>query len=176
MVNVTLNELIGNEIQLWNWLVDEEKPEDAVLDAFEFNEEGISHKLASYARVISNGEDEVAAMLAKADSMQKKVDALKASAKAMQNKMDRMSERAADAMKIMGVKKLESDGVKMRIQAYGDGSVEVTDPSVIDDRFLIPQDPKIDRKALKAWMKEQGVAEILGAKYSAPVEKFKFKF
>lgn len=172
----SLWEMNRNERILWEWLMDEEKPEDAVIDTIECNEAEMGEKLASYAHIISNGEDEVAALMAKAESMQSKVDEIKAHAKTIENKMNRMRELAGESMNLMGFEKLEANGVRMSMRAYGGGSVNITDAAAIQDKYLVPQPAKIDKKALLKAMKEAGFTELPGAEFIAPVKKFTFKF
>ena len=172
----SLFEMNRNERIMWEWLLDEEKPEDAVIDTIECNEAEMGEKLASYAHVISNAEDEVASLLARAKSMQEKVDEIKAHAKSIENKMNRMRELAGESMNLMGFSKLEVNGVRMSMRAYGSGSINITDAALVQDRFLIPQPAKIDREAIKKAMKEQGISEMPGAELIAPVKKFTFKF
>lgn len=172
----SLFEMNRNERILWEWLMDEEKPEDAVIDTIECNEAEMGEKLAGYAHVISNGEDEVAALLARAESMQQKVDEIKAHAKTIKNKMNRMRELAGESMNLMGFNKLEVNGVRMSMRAYGDGSINITDAALVQERFLIPQPAKIDKKAIMKEMKEQGLNILPGAELISPVKKFTFKF
>lgn len=171
----SLYELNKNESILWDWLIDEEKPEDAVIDTIECNEEEIMSKLVGYTHVITNADVEAEALEARAEAMQKKVDEVKNHAKSIRNKIDRMKDLAGQAMTNMGKEKFERDGVKISMRAYGGGSVAITSPELIEERFLVPQPAKVDKKAIMAAMKEAGVTELPGATLVAPEKKFTFK-
>jgi chromosome segregation ATPase len=136
----------------------EPEMQEALEDALNNLGEDIEIKLENYAKIIKNFESDIAGLKAEEERLAKK-------RKAMENSIKHMKERMTIAMQQTGKLDIKGELFKFKVQA--NPPAVVMDVNYIEDvpeKYLIAQDPKIDRKKLaedlKAGVELDGVAHL----------------
>ena len=142
----SIYELKNEFTSLWAILEDESASDEAILGAFETAEEDLAAKLENCCKYIAN---EKAAI----DGLKAEEDRLKARRQAKENAIERLKKLMADAMNASGNKKLPCGTFTCSIQANPPKTVIDVSIADIPDKYLIPQLPKVDTKALAADLK-----------------------
>ena len=122
----------------------EPEMQEALEDALNNLDEDIEIKLENYAKIIKNFESDIAGLKAEEERLAKK-------RKAMENSIKHMKERMTIAMQQTGKLDIKGELFKFKVQA--NPPAVVMDVNYIEDvpeQYLIAQDPKIDKKLLKA--------------------------
>ena len=132
--------------------------QEALEDALNNLDEDIEIKLENYAKIIKNFESDIAGLKAEEERLAKK-------RKAMENSIKHMKERMTIAMQQTGKLDIKGELFKFKVQA--NPPAVVMDVNYIEDvpeKYLIAQDPKIDKKKLaedlKAGVELDGVAHL----------------
>ena len=136
----------------------EPEMQEALEDALNNLDEDIEIKLENYAKIIKNFESDIAGLKAEEERLAKK-------RKAMENSIKHMKERMTIAMQQTGKLDIKGELFKFKVQA--NPPAVVMDVNYIEDvpeKYLIAQDPKIDKKKLaedlKAGVDLDGVAHL----------------
>lgn len=136
----------------------EPEMQEALEDALNNLGEDIEIKLENYAKIIKNFESDIAGLKAEEERLAKK-------RKAMENSIKNMKQRMTEAMIRTGKVDIKGELFKFKVQA--NPPAVVMDVNYIEDvpeKYLIAQDPKIDRKKLaedlKAGVELEGVAHL----------------
>lgn len=136
----------------------EPEMQEALEDALNNLGEDIEIKLENYAKIIKNFESDIAGLKAEEERLAKK-------RKAMENSIKKMKERMTIAMQQTGKLDIKGELFKFKVQA--NPPAVVMDVNYIEDvpeKYLIAQDPKIDKKKLaedlKAGVELEGVAHL----------------
>ncbi|MCR4556365.1 MAG: siphovirus Gp157 family protein [Saccharofermentans sp.] len=151
-------ELTGSFQTLWN-LMEEGVLEDSVLEeVFENTTEELAIKLEGYCKFIKNLESDIA-------GLKEEEKRLSARRKTMENTVERAKEAMKVAMNTAGEKKLPCGTFTVSVQSNPPSCVIDCELAGIPSKYLIPQEPKIDRKALLEDLKSEdnilkGVAHI----------------
>jgi chromosome segregation ATPase len=136
----------------------EPEMQEALEDALNNLGEDIEIKLENYAKIIKNFESDIAGLKAEEERLAKK-------RKAMENSIKNMKQRMTEAMIRTGKVDIKGELFKFKVQA--NPPAVVMDVNYIEDvpeKYLIAQDPKIDKKKLaedlKAGVELDGVAHL----------------
>ena len=136
----------------------EPEMQEALEDALNNLGEDIEIKLENYAKIIKNFESDIAGLKAEEERLAKK-------RKAMENSIKNMKQRMTEAMVQTGKVDIKGELFKFKVQA--NPPAVVMDVNYIEDvpeKYLIAQDPKIDKKKLaedlKAGVELDGVAHL----------------
>jgi chromosome segregation ATPase len=136
----------------------EPEMQEALEDALNNLGEDIEIKLENYAKIIKNFESDIAGLKAEEERLAKK-------RKAMENSIKNMKQRMTEAMIRTGKVDIKGELFKFKVQA--NPPAVVMDVNYIEDvpeKYLIAQDPKIDKKKLaedlKAGVELEGVAHL----------------
>ena len=152
----SIYELKNEFLTLWAILEDESASDEAILGAFETAEEDLAAKLENCCKYIAN---EKAAI----DGLKAEEDRLKARRQAKENAIERLKKLMADAMNASGNKKLPCGTFTCSIQANPPKTVIDVSIADIPEKYLIPQLPKVDTKALAADLKNPETSGDLAA-------------
>lgn len=142
---MNLFELSQEYLTVLEMAEDPEVDPKTVADTIEAIEADIEDKADSYARIITqlNGD---------ADSLDGEIERLTARKKVLKGNADRLKRSLEEAMRATGKVKfktpLHSFGIQKNVP-----SVSITDERNIPDRFLVPQPPKVDKRAIMAELK-----------------------
>ena len=149
---MTLYELNDNWETVFNMLSDPEADEEMIFDTLEAIEGDIEEKAIGYAKVIKNLEADVPALKEEVDRLNKKKQAKESKAKFLKLKLE-------ETMKNLGRLEIKTDLFDFKIQK-NPPAVDVLDINLIPDAYKIPQDVKVDKKAILQDIKNG--AEIKG--------------
>ena len=143
---------------LWNLMEEGTLEDEMLLDAFKNQEEEISIKIEGYCKFIKNLESDIAGLKAEEERLKDK-------RKTMENTIDRAKKAMKAAMEVTGEKKIKGDLFTVAIQA--NPSAVVMDEQYLEnipEKYLIPQEPKLDRKKIaediKAGEDLNGIAHL----------------
>lgn len=140
-------------------LIETETIDDGVIiDAWENQTEALVDKGENVAKYMTIVDGEIAVI----DEEIKRLQALK---KTKQNSKERVKTLMKDAMNAAGEKKLKCGTFTVSIQNNPPSCVIDCDLAGIPSKYLIPQDPKVDKKAILEDLKAddnilKGVAHI----------------
>lgn len=136
----------------------EPEMQEALEDALNNLGEDIEIKLENYAKIIKNFESDIAGLKVEEERLAKK-------RKAMENSIKNIKQRMTEAMIRTGKVDIKGELFKFKVQA--NPPAVVMDVNYIEDvpeKYLIAQDPKIDKKKLaedlKAGVELEGVAHL----------------
>ena len=138
----TLYELTNDYLTLLDMAEDPDVEEDVLRDTMEGIEGEIEIKADGYARVMK----QLAATSANLEYEEKR---LMNRRKTIDRNIKRMKQALQDAMVATGKPKFKTDLFSFTIRK-NPASVVIDRETSIPPEFLIPQDPKIDKKAIKA--------------------------
>lgn len=114
----------------------------------------ISVKAENYARIRMNLKATADELSAKAKIFKAEADRLAAKAKSAENYIKRMNDYLLFAMELAGLKQIPTEIGKFYTQSTM--RVEVTDAWSVPEQFTTPQEPKVDKDAIKRAFKETG--------------------
>ena len=146
---------------LWMILEDELADDETIAGAWETATEDLTDKLENCCKYIKNTETEIAGLKAEEER-------LYARRKAKENAVKRLKELMKMAMLAAGEKKIACGTFTTSVQNNAP-SVVIDEPYIenIPEKYLIPQDPKIDKKLMLEDLKSdiavpdlEGVAHI----------------
>ena len=143
---------------LWELMEDGTLDDDALMGAFDVAKEDLADKLEGYCKFIKNLESDIAGL--KAEEAR-----IKARRQTMENTVDRAKEAMKKAMNTAGEKKLPAGSFTVSVQA-NPPKVVLDEQYLgnIPEKYLIPQEPTINKKAmledLKAGENLEGLAHM----------------
>lgn len=151
-----LYELTDAYASLVAQLEDAETDEEAlaIVDKINTVTTDISAKAEAYAYIRMNLKAQADEIQAKANIFKAEADRLSAKAKSAENNIKRLNEHLLFAMGVAGMKQLPTPIGKFYTQTTT--SVEVLDAWKVPQEFTTPQEPKVDRNAIKRAFKETG--------------------
>ena len=152
----SIYELKNEFAALWAILEDEAADDETILGAFDTATEDLADKLENCCKYIAN---EKAAI----DGLKAEEDRLKARRQAKENAIERLKKLMADAMNMAGNRKMPCGTFTCSIQANPPKTVIDVSIADIPDKYLIPQLPKVDTKALAADLKNPETANGLAS-------------
>ena len=117
----------------------------------------ISDKAENYAYIRMNLKSDADELAAKAAIFKAEAERLNAMAKSKENHIKRQNDHLIFSMGIAGIKQLPTSIGKFYTQKTT--SIEVLDAWAVPEQFTTPQEPKVDKNALKKAFNETG--EIL---------------
>ncbi len=121
---------------------------DNICQVYDLTCEQIEHKIDDVAKVMRNLKAEIEAV--KAEKMR-----LAARQSALEHNAEKLKSLVENTMINLGVKKFKTTAGNYTIQKFPP-SVTVTDIAKIPERFLTPQPPTVNAKAMIAEWKETG--------------------
>ena len=137
-------ELTNEFVTLWDLMESGELDDDALLGAFDCAKEDLAIKLEGYCKFIKNLESDIA-------GLKSEEERLSARRKTMENTVSRCKEAMKFALSKAGEKKIACGTFTVSVQ---DSTPSVVlDESYIEnipEEYLVPQEPKIDKKKIKA--------------------------
>lgn len=145
---MNIYELTGAYLQIQNLIEDGED----YADTLESIDDAIEDKAVGYAQVMKNLEGYVAALKTEETRLSDK-------RKSIENNIKRLKETLQEAMELTGKEKFKTPLFNFNIQ-NNPPSAQV-DEKQVDEKYLIPQPPKVDKKAIIADLKEG--KEVKGA-------------
>jgi chromosome segregation ATPase len=136
---------LTNELQvLWNLMEDGNLDDEMIIGAFDCAKEDLADKLEGYCKFIKNLESDIAGLKAEEER-------LNARRKAMENTITRCKDAMKFALNTAGEKKIPCGSFVVSVQ-NSTPSVVLDEQYIenIPEKYLIPQEPKIDKKRIKA--------------------------
>ena len=148
---MTLYQLKGEWLSLMDMLETEED-QQVINDTLESLNYEIEEKADNYARVIRELESRI-------DGLTKEIDRMMDTRRVIKNNISRLKGNLQDAMILTGKENFKTDLFSFGIQNNPPAVVLDTDKlSDIPEEFLIPQEPKLDRKSMKKYLEMNDVA------------------
>ena len=114
----------------------------------------IEDKLENIGKVIRNLEGEI-------EMLKNEETRLADKRKALESNKNRLKMYVEDQLAITGKDKVKT-GIFTFAMQNNAPSVKVTDEKLIPERYFVPVEPKLDKKALKESLKEMGVESMPG--------------
>ena len=136
----------------------EPEMQEALEDALNNLGEDIEIKLENYAKIIKNFESDIAGLKAEEDRLNKK-------RKTLENSIKTMKQRMTEAMISTGKVDIKGELFKFKVQT-NPPSVVMDEQYIenVPEKYLIPQEPKLDKKKLaedlKAGADLEGIAHL----------------
>ncbi len=142
----TLYEVTGQLLSLQESLATETDYEavEIIMDTMEGLDFEFEAKADGYAKIIRNLTSDV-------EGLKTEIDRLQNRKKTLENNITALKNRLEDSMIQTGKEKFKTELFSFGIQA-NPASVVIDDPTSIPTEFLIPQEPKVDRKAIKEYL------------------------
>ena len=147
---MTLYELKEQYQVLNKFIEDEELDRDAFKEALNQIEGSIEDKAENYIKLIKNLQSEASIFEAEAKRMKDKQEALERKAQRIKTTLD-------ETLQELKIKKLKAGLFSIWYQ--GSNSVEVIDVEKIPCQYVMPVEPKIDKKAILQDIKAGQIVE-----------------
>ena len=147
----SLYELTGEMLTLMEMASDPDVDEQTLADTMESVNYEIEDKADGYAKIIQ-------ALKAQEEGLKGEIERLQNRKRVIGNNIDRMKRNLEESMRAVGKTKFKTDLFSFGIQK-NPASVNILDESKVPKEYLIPQEPKIDKKGLIAFVKEHGNTE-----------------
>ena len=136
---------LTNELSLlWDLMENGELEDEVLIGAFDCAKEDLADKLEGYCKFIKNLESDISGLKAEEER-------LNARRKTMENTVSRCKEAMKMALNTAGEKKIACGTFTVSVQ--NNAPSVVLDESYIEnipEEYLVPQEPKIDKKKIKA--------------------------
>ena len=142
----SLYELTGQMEYLKELLEDTEVEDQVVLETMESIEYEIEEKADGYAKIIRMLSAEV-------DAIDGEIERLTARKKSLSNNVNRLKSSLSESMILLDKRKFKTPLFSFHIQK-NPATVDIV--GKVPKKFLIPQEPKVDKKAIIAFVKEHG--------------------
>lgn len=146
---MTLYELTGEMAALLAMLEDGEADEDVIQDTMEAVGLEFEEKADGYAKMIRAMQGDVEVIKAERERLARREETIS-------NAIKRMKERLEESMRATGKTKFKTALFGYSIQK-NPATVNITGD--VPERFYIQQEPKLDKRALIAYVKEHGDQE-----------------
>ena len=141
----SLYELKGQYLELLS-MMEEGADEETIKDTLEGIEGEIEVKADNYARIIRQLESD-------ANGLKTEIERMTDRKRALENHVSYLKNNLQDAMILTGKEKFKTELFSFGIQ-NNVPSVVIDDPTSIPAEFLIPQEPKVDKKSIKEFLKD----------------------
>lgn len=141
----SLYELKGQYLELLS-MMEEGADEETIKDTLEGIEGEIEVKADNYARIIRQLESD-------ANGLKTEIERMTDRKRALENHVSYLKNNLQDAMILTGKEKFKTELFSFGIQ-NNPASVVIDDPTSIPAEFLIPQEPKVDKKSIKEYLKD----------------------
>lgn len=141
----SLYELKGQYLELLS-MMEEGADEETIKDTLEGIEGEIEVKADNYARIIRQLESD-------ANGLKTEIERMTDRKRALENHVSYLKNNLQDAMILTGKEKFKTELFSFGIQ-NNVPSVVIDDPTSIPAEFLIPQEPKVDKKSIKEYLKD----------------------
>ena len=148
-MSASLYELTGQALVLKQMAEDSALDPQVFADTLETLELEIEEKADAYAKIIRMLEGQTA-------MLESEIARLTARKKALENNVERMKRNLEQSMIALDKRKFKTDLFSFHIQK-NPASVDII--GEVPEEFLIPQEPKVDKKAMIAFVKEHGDTE-----------------
>ena len=136
---------LTNELSLlWDLMENGELEDEVLIGAFDVAKEDLADKLEGYCKFIKNLESDIQGLKAEEER-------LNARRKTMENTVTRCKEAMKFALNTAGEKKIACGTFTVSVQ--NNAPSVVLDEQYIEnipEEYLVPQEPKIDKKKIKA--------------------------
>ena len=142
---MTIYDIQNQFLALYDLASDPDVDWDVFEDTLEGLEGDLEEKAINYGKVIRNLEAEGEAIKAEIERLQKQK-------KVRENSVERMKAALKTAMEIANKPKIDTALFKFCIRK-NPASVVIDQGAVVPEQFLVPQDPKVDKTALKEALK-----------------------
>lgn len=140
-----------------------------VLDLIEEGGEGLEDTLESLEDAIEVKVENIGKVIlsvkAEAEVIRKEEIRLAERRRSIENKIEQLKKFAEGALKTANIRKVKGQLLTVAIQK-NTPSLDVKDERDVPKQFFIEQDPKLDRKKLLAYVKENGDTEFATVKQS----------
>ena len=136
---------LTNELSLlWDLMESGELDDDALIGAFDVAKEDLAIKLEGYCKFIKNLESDIQGLKAEEQRLYDR-------RKTMENTIDRCKNAMKFALNTAGERKIACGTFTVAVQDTTP-SVVLDEPYIenIPEEYLVPQEPKIDKKKIKA--------------------------
>lgn len=143
---MTLYELTDQMLALYAMADDPDIDPQAWADTLEGIEGALEDKADNYAKLMRQ-------MQADADALKAEEERFYNRRKALENHIASMKDRLQTMMQATGKTKFKTQFFSFGIQRTAP-AVVIDDPMAVPKTFLIPQQPKLDKAALRDWLKE----------------------
>jgi hypothetical protein len=143
---LSLYELHHQYQQVLEFEVENEEDAKAMIELLDEASDSVEVKIAKIGHVMKTLDYEMEALAAEEK-------ALAAKRKARENKRERLGQYCYQAMKSLGLTKIEQIDRVVSIQK-NPPSLRIVDENAVPAEWWVPQDPKLDVAGLKAWVKE----------------------
>ena len=148
---MTLYELTDDYMEVASMMDDPDVDPQMIADTLESIGGEIEDKAENYAKVIANAT-------AEADGLAKEIERLARRKKAIETNARRVKDTLQNAMVVTGKTKFKTSLFSFGIQK-NPASLEIAEGTTIPERYLIPQEPKVDKAAIKAALKDGEVID-----------------
>ena len=148
---MTLYELTDDYMEVASMIDDPDVDPQTIADTLESIGGEIEDKAENYAKVIANAT-------AEADGLAKEIERLARRKKAIETNARRVKDTLQNAMVVTGKTKFKTPLFSFGIQK-NPASLEIAEGTTIPERYLIPQEPKVDKAAIKAALKDGEVID-----------------
>lgn len=157
----SIYELSEEFLTLWTLMEDGTLDDEALADAFDVAVGDLSAKLEGYCKFIKNLESDIA-------GLKEEEKRLNTRRKTMENTIERAKAAMQNAMRIAGEKKMPAGTFTVSLQ-QNPPKVVLDEPYIenIPEKYLIPQEPTINKKLILEDLKEgfvipelEGVAHL----------------
>ena len=147
----SLYELTGQMRTLMDMACDPDVDEQVLADTMESLDFEIEEKADGYAKIIQS-------LKAQVEGLKGEIERLQSRKRTIENNIEGMKHNLEESMRAIGKLKFKTDLFSFGIQK-NPASVNIIDESKIPKEYLIPQEPKIDKKGIIDFVKEQGNTE-----------------
>ena len=142
-------ELTGAFNTLWNLMEEGGVDDETLMEVFENTEEELSAKLEGYCKFIKNLESDIAGLKAEEKRLAEK-------RRVMENTIERAKFAMQMAMNASGNKKMPCGSFTVSVQNNPPKCVLDVGIADIPSKYLIPQEPTVDKKLLLDDLKASG--------------------
>lgn len=155
---------------LWALMEDGQLDDDALIDAFETAEGDLAAKLEGYCKFIKNAESDIEGLKAEEHRLAER-------RRVLENAVNGAKAAEFRALEVAGLNRIVCGSFVVSRQknpprlVYDEGYIEN-----IPERYLIPQEPKIDTKAMIADLKDgKNIEELEGVAHLEQGESLRIK-
>ena len=127
---------------LWNIIEDETADDEVILDAWNTAQEDFAEKLENCCKYIKNQESII-------DGLKAEEQRIKAKRQALENANARLKALMTDALNASGEKKIACGSFTCAIQNNAPSLKLDVDTRYIPEKYLIPQEPTVNKTLLK---------------------------
>ncbi len=147
-----LYELTEQYDGVMNLLYDGETDEQTILDTLESIEGEIEDKADNYAKIIKN-------MLGEAEAVKREKDRLQARQQALENRAKWLKDTLQANLEFIGKTKFKTELFSFSVSSNGGKQPLVITDNLgeIPGKYLIPQDPVVDKDAVRELLKDKEV-------------------